>query len=510
MSNVLSLGTIARPCSANVIRSSLYLKKRDSIDCVARQACLTRLELNLFRAGLDIARAVENSPLPRDLQAFPDIEGVVHYYYSDTQRKYVFLDFDLAGGGGGKTVEDVDNPRRGPRVIWINQDPPVVEDIAARHAATVYSAQSRRREAVASIVVRMGVDDPDGGGRDGARAPRFYGAVAPWASASRLLTSFWRSRARRLSELLAALLSYLARSAGLRHDSLEIYADLVRVHSLLHGAGSFQHQILPSWSLLRRSYYVAEQLENDFARRILIGEFACRLRSDAPRAFRYTWLFTALPGARRNVIASVRGEKLYEETRSVLGNLLWPKEFELPKRANFYRFVRYADKDCLSDDRIAWLARGEMAYHLAGVLLDESTAVNGARQRAGTFGVRSADYALMRKFALFSDFISLSDLYFGLVGAPSPARWNACTDRRNRSDDWRAGFSTLETRLVGEYGDVASLIARQVYGNEPEPDGTDMHGETMRSLHDRLLQIVSELLESKGAAALRRASKTAD
>lgn len=138
---------------------------------------------------------------------------------------------------------------------------------------------------------------------------------------------------------------------------------------------------LPQWSLLHSKVEVPEQLDNEFARSVLVGEIMCQLSQQVQAD---AWFVAARD---RTV--------LFEESKMVIGLVVGNS----PLRPVHHFRTASLLEECLEDDRNLHLVRSELIFNLAMAV---SRSAAGVKQSVK-----------MRKLSLFSEFVRTSNSYFG-------------------------------------------------------------------------------------------------
>lgn len=462
---VVSLYSSSDYCPEGIRRSTMYARKRDSLPDGKLQtfwALEARAFTHIEQERSETASANRNRKLAR----FECNLGSVVYYFSESKKIYVLIDFDLKRGGGG----------RGTPQLGL-----APKEWGRRMADCVGTAFAARISAVATYACGVAY------------------LVNSAALAVRSAGSAMHRVAVRNLILLGAGNFGSHRRLATRHFAMSTTAlkDVAQITAAL----TSRNEHLPDWSVLYPLVKSSEQLHNSFAQSILLGEWACRLGDQMQSEI-------LVPSGRTNLtVNSCYRRQLFEESKLVI-EALHPGKERLDKNScELLCTASLIDDDFLVDDRRIHLVKSEVVYFMALAMRSE------VKQMAASLRPLSAGSSfvlqnilqdgaldrakLFRKYSLLCDFVRVSNHYFGV---------HSDLDREDPIKLFR-GHGPRPGRAVGRYlrlltsfGSCTSLL---VDAFEPRRRVKEQQSDDMAQLKARLVGLASEILEVEKTAEFR-------
>lgn len=434
-----------RPNRSNTMPSTQYWRRLQKLTSATRTQ-LARLLDELFArsdGSLDYSES-----LPRPRMRFRCQYGTIHYFWSRKLRKFVLLDFACDDDSNGGLFQRA--CARTPTSCTPHQ----------RRVASADGRIAASRVVYAVKVARAGFD--------GRRTMVLR--QAPVWSVSKLIVSPFSD-----PFVTRALLRKMRMVA--------------RFGSRIESAAP-----LPGWSLLGRFVVVPEQLANGYASSILAGEAMCGLGNAIrllPGLNRRGTIEPTVIAFRESLDHCDRLPLIWETLDNVAdvgerGAAALDLDRLVSANCNFL----VADGDLTN----AWLqvARAEVTLRLATSVIENARGLLvSLRDRPRSVDASDADLQVLRKFALLSDFVRLSESFF----EPALGRrrfWPELeVDGLARGGASNADFLRCAAKLYS-FGSAASVLVEFIAGSreEPEDDGD------RRRLHARLAGIVAEILDS--------------
>ncbi len=228
-STVVSLDDALRLTRANTLRSTCYLDKTERL-APNQKRQLQILEEKLFQAkrGLAICSVGQ---LQKAEGQYTSSEGQIWFYFSEPNRKFILLDFSLSSGGsGGLPIPTTDED--GHLKLFCSGSP---------RTRNVWVANTYRQTICACSKLLN---------------------LSHWFKyseqrAARFAADFWRRRSRYATKLI--------------FEWPDEPPTLIETASIP----------LPEWSVLAPFVSAPEQLQNRYARSIIVGEKLCYLAARA-------------------------------------------------------------------------------------------------------------------------------------------------------------------------------------------------------------------------------------
>ena len=255
------------------------------------------------------------------------------------------------------------------------------------------------------------------------------------------------------------------------------FNDGIKVSGLLLSSDYSKKLALPKWSLLHHAVVVPEQLQNQYARTILAGEFICHSLERRPER-----IFAFAGGARKDCL-DIHGnqnlnDELLEEGKFVISSICFDPTEKPTRSFKFFVTSSLLGRECLADDRRLWLVGSELTYLLS---VSISRRIY-ARLQEGP----KIDNHLLRKFSSLAEFAILSRSVFGgqqnWVDATSFDVSDLCVSRRRNSFD-----------LLKEFGVLRDLIICHITELEPT-EGINL-GINSQS-YARMVALMSDILQT--------------
>lgn len=433
--NVVSLRP-TRPTRANSQRSKGYSDRRQS-ETRARRHLVSLMEEALF-TNRGRARPGRGIPFLEDEVEFDAGIGLIYYYYSESLRRYILIDYVIHDGSGGGGE---------PRALagcWVCTGQKMAVGWA-RAMAQASASPFRRFAALLVRIASMGI-------------PAVYlPDIGPWLSHVRSINR-----------------------ATLR--------DVTRVRLVIRSCQSDVHPAcLPDWSLLRRFVMVPEQLDNVYARAILAGEALSRLGGEADLA-----LFIA---PYREPADRPWNSGLLAESNTLIDALFGDRAAAKSCRPLRYFATRFlVDGDLLADDRRLRLIKSEITLRFAASIARSAAALQTRIER-DTMNPGDLDRCadLMHRCARLSEFVRLSNLYLGSQ-RHAGAELSIVDELEGFDSNARKQVRCLVSGL-SEFGNSSSAL---VYLMTNWGDETPSEPDAMGDIHGRLRSLASEILSPSG------------
>jgi len=261
----------------------------------------------------------------------------------------------------------------------------------------------------------------------------------------------------------------------------KLLIDIAQSCRSLGGAGPAS--MLPSWSLLARTARVREQVENPYARAIFAGEALCRIGETIGGGGASGRMLLWGPVAQRSRRTSVgrAASALLEESAAILAAIRDGDIVRLPEsKSCYFLTASLMDRDMLADVRRLALIRNEMMFRLAMAVLDP--AKKQLRQKRAT-----ADRDQLRRYALLSEFVRVSAVYFGNCGQSKVdddivETLTGCAHKEH-------AIVRMLVRDLDDFGCSTALIVDELGSTDANETPSDPI-----ILHERLLSIATEIL----------------
>jgi hypothetical protein len=377
-------------------------------------------------------RAADTVPFVPAEMTFTCGIGTIKYFHYSEKRNYQLTDFSLGDGGNGGEPITLDSKRTsygGAAFGWIR-------DLAARWAFS-----GIQRVAFAMLKIRLLPEQP-----------LFPHSMIEW---------LMRVRAANTTILREIVV------VGRVMNSLQ--------SDICPGA-------LPRWSVLHRFVTAPQQLNNYYSRSILAGEALTRLAGELD-------LGSVVARCAR-LLEQDEDNDLLEESTAVIDALINPPAAsESRKNLKCLTTLFLFDGDILTDDRRLRLIRSEMTLRMAASLARRSIAVSRelGDERPNAIDLRSC-HELMHKYARLSEFVRLSNIYFGTLHYVSNDL-SILEDLGDVEPTYRGQVGCLVSGLT-EFGTSSTSLVYLMTSSAQAPSDS----ESMVDLRGRLISLASEIL----------------
>lgn len=439
---IISLDAVRPPSWRNTIKSSLYAQKERSLN-LGQLRFLRELE-NQLMSGAASDRDFPSWLGDRRDRFFEGPQGCISFFYSPTHLKFVLSDFTLDKGGTGGLPCSTRDPYS-PRTQYFS-----------------FRAGNRRRAAA-----------------------RVAGQVAASLTAAvPVLAWLVEAALRWLSTISTRQPLWQARSA--------LTADLLTMNALLRPGFELEVDALPSWSLLRRFSLSSASLQNRYARAILAGELLCRIGAEFEVDFD-----TAL------WVQNLSGNDTSSWRKSLAESVCTPspvlKNIHLNNRLICQRLLHecMAEVDEFGGPRRIALARTVLSWRLSRHVWSAAEAIRLSDYEVIKKTAQSsrAGDAIIRKFALVTEFVAVSHLAFARQGLSRVGIEDEDTGAQQCG--WSPRFHEPEAALF-DFDRSATILLRQLQ------EGLDSNnGLRDDEVAARLAEIAEEILAPMPAAGQR-------
>ena len=430
---LLNLDAGRRLVPAQTVRSEIYIELRDRL-CAADRQRLETMEEMLF-AERPRASACKPGPLHLPDAEFECIEGTIWFFFSAGERKFVLSAFRL-NKPGGKMMPTPDERADYQACRWVANS--WGTGIAAHLRAMIH---------------------PHSPGIDGS-----WIGLTPGASV--LLVGTGGFHEGNLPRLYDSVLLDIAKSCR---------------NMVYHDA----EPSLPAWSLLGRFFKTREEIENPYARAIFAGEALCRIGVEIghggghQRALRWG----PIPKTLGSAWCRQPAEHLGQQGVAILDAVL---ERGVTRKigSDTYHFftASFMDHDMMADVRRLALIRNELVFRLAMLVSIQATVPLPIE--ADEAKLRARD--LLRRYALLSEFVHLSEAYFG--AGEVEASMDVVEDLALCEQKYRPTLNLI-IRDLFEFGNSSRVIVDELLVGA---DGTETANAP--ALHRRLVEITTELV----------------
>jgi hypothetical protein len=187
---------------------------------------------------------------------------------------------------------------------------------------------------------------------------------------------------------------------------------------------------------------------------------------------------------------------LLKESKAILDAIHDPVGLgTLGIRARHYLTASLMDSDMLGDERRLALVRSEMLHKLAmAVALQARPFADAFEHCQKGGGGRRQHEALMRKYALLSEFVHMSDAYFGT--ARVTVTDTGIIDELDVCKQKRRPLLQAVVRDLYDYGSSITLIVDHLV---PREGGAEVNPGTidLSAMHERLTVITEEIFKAE-------------
>jgi hypothetical protein len=357
--SIHAIDTVLKLEPGRTERSSCYLEALARLSDGGR-VCVERMETLMFAQKLRV-RDCGHGGLHLPNAVFECPQGRIWYHFSLKHRKFVLSFFHIDGRNGGLPIP-VPVPCLGGTGTASNDD--WAGGIAARIAS--YLKHSRNARAIGLSLT----------------------AFPPVTAIVQTAWCFWGE-----------------------HSSRGLLDDIVRADCAMMNLND--EATLPDSSLLAGSILVGQQLQNPFARAIVVGEVTCRLGTELGDrvdrcALRWGPVLNRTAGTTGSTVPPDR--LLAESTAIIEAVANNSMTGTLRETVRHFLTASLMDPEMMLDGLRLELVRSELIYRLAVNLAAE---VDTSAHACLCVDERSEQQAvLMRKYALLSEFVSLSSEFF--------------------------------------------------------------------------------------------------